>query len=119
MGEQNDARRSFGVTFPRPAAFAAASTPRVATLRWFSAVPVREQRTRSSSSPRPAASSISGGGGTKRFRPVPTLGALAHHLEKVAQSLAVDVDLDVVAQRGGRVVEGDVECAELGAEVLR
>jgi hypothetical protein len=42
--------------------------------------------------------SESGGGGTKRFRPVPTLGALAHHLEKVAQSLAVDVDLDVVAQ---------------------
>jgi hypothetical protein len=61
----------------------------------------------------------SGGGGTKRFRPVPTLGALAHHLEKVAQSLAVDVDLDVVAQRGGRVVEGDVDFAELGAEVLR
>jgi hypothetical protein len=26
----------------------------------------------------------SGGGGTKRFRPAPTLGALAHHLEKVA-----------------------------------
>jgi hypothetical protein len=26
----------------------------------------------------------SGGGGTKRFRPVPSLGALAHHLEKVA-----------------------------------
>lgn len=61
----------------------------------------------------------SGGGGTKGFRPVPTLGALAHHLEKVAQSLAVDVDLDVVAQRGGRVVEGDVDFAELGAEVLR
>ena len=61
----------------------------------------------------------SSGGGTKRFRPVPTLGALAHHLEKVAQSLAVDVDLDVVAQRGGRVVEGDVDFAELGAEVLR
>lgn len=61
----------------------------------------------------------SGGGGTKLFRPVPTLGALAHHLEKVAQSLAVDVDLDVVAQRGGRVVEGDVDFAELGAEVLR
>ena len=61
----------------------------------------------------------SGGGWTKRFRPVPTLGALAHHLEKVVQSLAVDVDLDVVAQRGGRVVEGDVEFAELGAEVLR
>jgi hypothetical protein len=61
----------------------------------------------------------SGGGGTKRFRPVPTLGALAHHVEKVAQSLAVDVDLDVVAQRGGRVVEGDVDFAELGAEVLR
>ena len=63
--------------------------------------------------------SESGGGGTKRFRPVPTLGALAHHLEKVAQSLAVDVDLDVVAQRGGRVVEADVDFAELGAEVRR
>jgi len=37
----------------------------------------------------------------------------------VAQSLAVDVDLDVVAQRGGGVVEGDVDFAELGAEVLR
>jgi hypothetical protein len=60
----------------------------------------------------------SGGGGTKRFRPVPTLGALAHHLEEVAQCLAVDVDLDVVAQRSGRVVEGDIEFAELGAEVL-
>ena len=63
--------------------------------------------------------SESGGGGTKRFRPVPTLGALAHHLEEVAQSLAVDVDLDVVAQRGRRVVEGDVDSAKLGAEVLR
>jgi hypothetical protein len=60
----------------------------------------------------------SGGDGTKRFRPVPTLGALAHDQEKVAQSLAVDVDLDVVAQRGGCVVEGDVDFAELGAEVL-
>jgi hypothetical protein len=60
----------------------------------------------------------SGGDGTKRFRPVPTLGALAHHLEEVAQSLAVDVDLDVVAQRRGRVVESCLDLAELSAEVL-
>ena len=55
--EQKDSRRSFGVTFPSPAAVAAASTPRVATLRWFSGVPACEQKTRSSSPPRPATSS--------------------------------------------------------------
>ncbi len=37
--------------------------------------------------PAPENLSESGGGGTKRFRPVPTLGALVHHLEMVAQPL--------------------------------
>ena len=66
-----------------------------------------------------AASVRLGRGGAKRIRPVPTLGTIAHQLEEAAQSLAVDVDLDVVAQRVGRIVKGDVELAEPGAEVLR
>src|SRR5215208_7940005 len=55
----------------------------------------------------------------QRLRAIPTLGGASHHLEEAAQTLAVDMDLDVVAQDGRGVVECRVDFAELTAQVLR
>ena len=55
----------------------------------------------------------------QRVRAVPALGGGADHGEDVAQALAVDMDLQVVAQDGGGVVEGVVDFAGASAQVLR
>jgi hypothetical protein len=47
----------------------------------------------------------------QRFRAVPALGATAHHLEEITQPLTVDMDLDVVPQRRGGIVEGHIDFA--------
>ena len=43
--------------------------------------------------------------GAQRLRAIPTLGGASHHREEAAQTLVLDMDLDVVAQGGGGVVE--------------
>src|SRR4051812_10294183 len=55
----------------------------------------------------------------ERSRAIPTLGSAADHREEVAEPLIVDMDLDVVAQGRGGVVEGRFDFAELRAQILR
>src|ERR671922_239730 len=74
---------------------------------------------RLSSPPRACPSQRSGLYRAQRFRAIPTLSGAPHHREEVVQTLVVGMDLDVVAQGGGGIVESGLDFAEPSAQVLR
>src|ERR671922_649188 len=69
--------------------------------------------------PRACPSQRSGLYRAQRFRAIPTLSGAPHHREEVVQTLVVGMDLDVVAQGGGGIVESGLDLAEPSAQVLR